>query len=259
MPDKVNSGMNRVALVIGGASGIGAASSRQLARDGFTVAVADLSLPDAATIAASLDGAGHAGFAADIASESSIAALFNAVESLLGTLAVLVISAGTNGYVDGKRPSLRNTSLETWNRVFAINTTGPFLAISEMLRRREALPVQHGRIILIASMSSQNAAVNSPAAYVASKGAVSALTKAAAGEGAQFGLTVNAVAPGAIDTPMLRAVMPVERDAGYFSTTVAGRAGTPDEIAAAVSFLASPGATYVNGACIDVNGGMLMR
>ncbi len=251
--------MSRVALIIGGASGIGAASARQLAEDGFTVAVADLGLSDAQNLAASLDGEGHAGFAADIASATSIATLFDSVESQMGPLTALVISAGTSGYVDGKRPDLRNTSLESWKRVFAINATGPFLAIGEMLRRREASPVQHGRIILIASMSSQNAAVNSPASYIASKGAVSALTKAAAGEGAQLGLTVNAVAPGAIDTPMLRAVMPVERDASYFSTTVAGRAGTPEEIAAAVGFLASAGASYVNGACIDVNGGMLMR
>lgn len=251
--------MTRVALVIGGASGIGAASARLLARDGLTVAVADLALPAAAQVAASLEGDGHAGFSADIANAESIAVLFDAAENLLGPVSVVVISAGTNGYVDGKRPTLRQTSLESWNLVQAINATGPFLVIGEMLRRRETLPVQHGRIILIASMSSQNAAVNSPASYIASKGAVTALTKAAAGEGAQFRLTVNAVAPGAIDTPMLRAAMPPERDAAYFSTTVAGRAGSPDEIAAAVAFLASPGASYVNGACIDVNGGMLMR
>jgi 3-oxoacyl-[acyl-carrier protein] reductase len=251
--------MTRLALVIGGASGIGAASARKLAQDGFTVAVADLALPDAEKVAAKLAGAGHGGFVVDIASEASVAALFDAVENQFGALSVLVISSGTNGYVGGAKPSLRDTSLEAWNRVMAINATGPFLAIGEMLRRREAQPVQNSRVILIASMSSQNAAVNSPASYIASKGAVAALTKAAAGEGAQFGMTVNAVAPGAVDTPMLRAVMPVERDAAYFSTTVAGRAGSPEEIAAAVGFLASEGASYINGACIDVNGGLLMR
>jgi len=251
--------MKRVALIIGGGSGIGAASARQLARDGFAVAVADLAVAACEDIMSTLEGKDHAGFEVDISEPASVATLFDNVEDRIGPITALVISSGTNGYIDGKRPTLRGTSLESWNRVMGINATGPFLAIGEMLRRRESLPVEHARIILISSMATQNAAINSPASYIASKGALSALTKAAAGEGAPLGLTVNAVAPGAIDTPMLRAVMPVERDAAYFSTTVAGRAGTSDEIAAAVGFLASPGASYVNGACIDVNGGMLMR
>ena len=176
--------MKRVALIIGGASGIGAASARQLARDGFAVAVADLNLAACEETVSTLEGGGHAGFAVDISDAASVAALFDGVESRIGPLTALVISAGTNGYVDGKRPSLRGTSLESWNRVMAINATGSFLAIGEMLRRREALPVEHARIILISSMAAQNAAINSPASYIASKGAISALTKAAAGEGA---------------------------------------------------------------------------
>ncbi|MEY2927468.1 MAG: hypothetical protein RL367_1945 [Pseudomonadota bacterium] len=240
--------MNRVALIIGGASGIGAASARLLAGDGFAVAIADLQ-------AASLP----ATYQADISDEASIIALFDAVEADMGAIAVLVVASGTIGYVDGQRPTLRATSLDNWDQVQAVNARGPFLAVRQMLRHREANPVADARIILIASMAAQNAAVNSPAAYVASKGAVLALTKVAAGEGATLGVTVNAVAPGAIDTPLLRSAMPVERDAGYFGGTVAGRAGQAEEVAAAVRFLASPASSYINGSCIDVNGGMLMR
>jgi len=251
--------MTRVALIIGGASGIGAASAGALADDGFTVAVADLDLATSKARAGSLPGSGHAGFAANLGEEASVIALFDAVEQSLGPINVLVVSAGTNGYVDGKRPNLRATTLQNWNLVQSINATGPFLALREMLKRRELLRLDNSRVILISSMAAQNAAVNSPPSYVASKGAVMALTKVAAGEGAQLGVTVNAVAPGAIDTPMLRAVMSEDRDAAYFGQTVAGRAGSPTEVAAAVRFLASPGASYVNGACIDVNGGLLMR
>lgn len=251
--------MASIALIIGGASGIGAASAGQLAQDGFTIAVADLDLAACQANAVNLPGKGHAGFSTNMADEGSVIALFDAVEAQLGPVNVLVISAGTNGYVDGKRPNLRATTLENWNNVLAINATGPFLAIREMLKLREALRVDNSRVILISSMAAQNSAVNSPPSYVASKGSVMALTKVAAGEGAALGVTVNAVAPGAIDTPMLRAVMPAERDSAYFSQTVAGRAGSPDEVAAAVRFLASPASSYVNGACIDVNGGLLMR
>jgi 3-oxoacyl-[acyl-carrier protein] reductase len=236
--------MKRVALIIGGASGIGAASAQLLTDDGLSVAVADIQAAD---------------YTVDVTDEASIVSLFNTVEEERGPVSVLVVSSGTVGYVDGKRPTLRDTSLANWDHVQAINARGPFLAVREMLRHREAKPITDARIILIASMAAQNSAVNSPPAYVASKGAVLALTKVAAGEGAALGVTVDAVALGAIDTPMLRAVMPVERDADYFGTTVAGRAGSAEEVAAAVRFLASPASSYINGSCIDVNGGLLMR
>ena len=251
--------MTNSALVIGGASGIGAASGDILATAGWVVATADLLQATAQAAAARLPGAGHRGYAADASSESDMVALFDAVERDIGPIAVVVVAAGVNGYVDGARPTIRTTPVASWDRVMAINTRGPFLAIREMLRRREVLPVADARVILIGSMAAQTLAINSPASYVASKGAMMALVRVAAGEAAKFGVTVNAVAPGAIDTPMLRDVMPRERDAGYFGTTVAGRAGSSSEVAAAVGFLASPAASYVTGACIDVNGGLFMR
>jgi 3-oxoacyl-[acyl-carrier protein] reductase len=251
--------MGDIALVIGGASGIGAASARKLAEADHCVAIADLRATAATELAAQLPGSGHHGFKTDVADESALTMLFETVEREMGPIRVLVVAAGTPGYVDGKRPTLRSMTAAVWDQVMAINARGPFLCIREMLCRREVRPLRDARIVLIASMAAQVPAINSPASYVASKGALLALTRAAAGEGAGLGVTVNAVAPGAVDTPMLRNVMPVERDAAYFGSTIAGRAGTPEEIAAAVAFLASPASSYITGACIDVNGGMAMR
>lgn len=251
--------MDRTAIVIGGASGIGAASAAALANVGCIVAVADVRAQAADDTAANLPGAGHRGYPADASSETDLATLFDAVERDMGRVRVVVVAAGTNGYVEGARPTIRSTPVGSWDSVMAINARGPFLAIREMLRRRDTEPVPDARIILIGSMAAQTLAINSPASYVASKGAMMALVRVAAGEAAQFGLTVNAIAPGAIDTPMLRDAMPKEKDAGYFGSTVAGRAGSPAEVAAAVAFLASPTASYITGACIDVNGGLFMR
>ena len=251
--------MGSVALIVGGATGIGAASALALAGDGFQVAVSDLNEAAAETSAASLPGAGHRAFLVDASREDSLVALFDVVEREMGPLGVLVVAAGVNGYVNGQRPTIRSMPVESWDAVMALNARGPMICIREMLLRREALPVQDARIILIASMAAQMLAINSPASYVASKGALLALARVAAGEASQFGVTVNSVAPGAIDTPMLRGVMPKERDAAYFGTTVARRAGSAAEVAAAVAFLASPAASYINGTCVDVNGGMSMR
>ena len=251
--------MRRIALIIGGGSGIGAACAQALAEAGAQAAVADLNAAGAARIAPALAGEGHRAYLADAASEASLVALFDAVERDMGPISILVIAAGTNGYVEGARPTIRSMPVEAWDAVMAINLRGPMLCIREMLRRREVLRVADARIIMIASMAGQTLSVNSPPSYVASKGAMLALNRVAAGEAAAFGITVNAVAPGAIDTPMLRAVMPKARDAAYFSNSVAGRAGTPEEIGAAVAFLASPSAGYINGACLDVNGGLFMR
>lgn len=251
--------MHDIALIVGGGSGIGAASARALADAGMTVAVADLREAAAHDVATGLSGHGHRAYAADASDEASLVMLFEAVERDMGDLRAIVIAAGTPGYIDGVRPTIRSMPVESWDAVMGLNARGPMICIREMLKRREARRVADARIILIGSMAAQALAINSPASYVASKGAMMALARVAAGEASQFGVTVNVVAPGAIDTPMLRDVMPRERDAAYFGATVAGRAGTADEIAAAVAFLASVKASYINGACIDVNGGLLMR
>lgn len=248
--------MSRVALVVGGASGIGLATSVALAGKGHVVGLADVAQSD--TAVSQLPGTGHRPYRVDISDEAAVIRLFDAVEGELGPVAVFVSCAGIPGYVAGQRPALRNTTLDNWNNVFAVNTTGTFLCTREMFRRRAVNPVEHGRIVLTGSMAALDGGKNSSPAYVASKGAVHALVKAAMNEARPLKMTVNCVAPGVVDTPMFRSAVPEERRPLVFSQMPFGRAGTPEEIGAVIAFLASEDASFISGACIDVNGGMRM-
>jgi len=248
----------RSALIIGGASGVGAATAEAFAANGIRVAVADVAHAAAQTLASAL-GRDHRAYACNIADEASVVALFDAVERDFGDLAILVIAAGTAGFLDAAMPRLHETPTGHWDKVMDINLRGSFVAVREMLRRRIASPVDHARIVTISSMAPQKIPSVAAAAYVISKAGVLALTKVAAGEAAPCGMTVNSVAPGAVDTPMLRERTPVEEFDDLFGPTLAGRPARPDEIASAVLYLASEEAAFVNGACLDINGGMLMR
>jgi 3-oxoacyl-[acyl-carrier protein] reductase len=261
----MNAPHRRIALITGGAGGLGAATARRLAYDGLYVAVADRDEDAARRLAAELPGSGHIGIGMDVASEASVSAAFEAVESTLGPVAVLAAFAGINKRAEQtERTSIAMMSLQDWDVVQAINARGTFLAVREMAQRRPVRPVEHGRIITIASVAAQLGGYQSTAAYIASKGAILSFTKAAAREFAPLGITVNVIAPGAIETPLLREAMQLaaagDGQHKLPSTSVPlGRFGLPEEIAAAASYLASPDAAYVTGATIDVNGGLRMQ
>ena len=255
--------MTRIALITGGASGLGLASARRLAADGLTIALADLRA-DAAVQAASSLGPQHLGLQVDVSQEASVLAMFELVERQLGPVAVLGHFAGIlSTAARPGRLSLVDVGVDEWDRLMAVNGRGAFLCVREMLRRRSTGErVEHGRIITISSLAGQVGGQQSGAAYSASKGAVLSLTKVAAREAAALGITVNAIAPGPIDTPMLhQTVAEGNGDQKYLGLAQVplGRIGTPDEIAATASFLVSPGGAFVTGATIDVNGGMSMR
>lgn len=255
--------MSRCVLITGGAGSLGLASARALAEEGARIAVADLDAAEAAKAAASLPGGQHLGVAIDVTDEASVGRAFDAAEQALGPVAVLVTFAGYIGQaMDETRPSLADMDLERWERLFAVNTRGTFLCLREMARRRQSAPVPEGRIITIASAAGQIGGYQANTGYIASKGAVLSLTKGAARDLAPLGITVNSIAPGPIDTPMLaEARGKGEGDKGFANLTMlpAGRIGRPEEIAAAVRYLASIDAGFVTGATLDVNGGLRMQ
>jgi 3-oxoacyl-[acyl-carrier protein] reductase len=249
----------RVALITGGARGLGLAAAQALARDGLTVAVADLDLQVAAVSAAGLPGDRHGAFAVDVQSENSVGALFDAVEDTMGPVCVLATFAGILISDGETRVGIADSKMEDWDRTFAVNARGTFLCLREMLRRRREVPVEHGRIITVSSLAAQVGGVRGSAPYSASKGAVLTLTKTAASEGGPYGLTANAIAPGMIDTAMLRQVLPTDSEAASVASFPLRRIGQPGEIGATVAFLASEDAGFITGATIDVNGGQLLR
>jgi 3-oxoacyl-[acyl-carrier protein] reductase len=184
----------------------------------------------------------------DLACPRSIAEAFDAARRPIGTLQVLVMAAGI---VDNGK--LADLAPERWDQVIAVNLSGVFLccqAARTWIR-------DGGRIVILGSLAGRTGGVLTGAAYAASKGGVEALTKSMAQELAARGITVNSVSPGAIETPMLDAHSP-ERKASMAAATPLQRLGRPDEIAAAIAYLASDDAGFTTGAVLSVNGGIRM-
>lgn len=252
----------RLALITGGSGGLGKATADQFAKDGLTVVVTDIDGAAAESVAAQLPGEGHLGFRLDTADEAGIVEIFGRVEREIGPLSVLMMFAGVIGKGGSATGiTLMDQEVADWDHVFAINARGTFLCVREFARHRREKPVEHARIITTSSLAGQMGGLQAGAAYSASKAAVLGFTRSAARELGPMGITVNAIAPGPIDTPMLAATTKDGTGAKYarLDAVPLGRVGEPAEIAAAASFLASPGSGYVTGATIDVNGGLLMR
>jgi 3-oxoacyl-[acyl-carrier protein] reductase len=234
------------ALVTGGSRGIGAASSRALAAEGWPVAILYRS-SDAAADALVEEIAAGGGRAlavrADIADPAAADAAFAAAEAELGPVLVLVNNAGVRA--DGLAPQLSD---EEWGSVIDTNLTAAFRLTRRALR--PMLRARFGRIVNIASVVGLRANPGQ-ANYAAAKAGLVGMTKTVAAEVARRGITVNAVAPGFIDTDMTEGILD-----GAVERIPARRAGTPDEVAACIRFLASEEASYVTGATLVVDGGL---
>jgi 2-deoxy-D-gluconate 3-dehydrogenase len=244
----------KVAVVTGGASGIGLASAELLAAAGATVAVVDRDADAAKQALAKLGGNGLA-FGTDVARESEIEATVAQVLRDLGRIDVLVNSAGTAI----RRPAVEVT-VEDWDKVMAVNMTGTFL-FSRAAARAMIEQDEGGTIVQIASiMGLSGGGLYPNISYQTSKGAVVNMTRALAVEWAPHRIRVNAVAPTYVKTPFIAGLMAqpdlVKR---IEAMTPMARLAEPGEIASAVLFLASPAAAMVTGHTLFVDGGFLAQ
>lgn len=246
---------SRVAVVTGGASGIGLAVSRQLAARGDRVAVLDVDGERATEVVEKLRGGGSTALACrvDVADRATVDDAFAAIREELGPVHVLVTSAGITAFEE-----FTDISLESWHRVLEVNLTGTFHCVQAAIP--DMIAARWGRIVTIASSSAQRGSPRM-AHYAASKGGVMALTRSLAREYAPYGITVNTIPPSGIETPMTqqsRAAGYLPSDEDMARTIPLGRLGTGDDVAAACVFLCSDGAGYITGQTVGVNGGSVL-
>jgi len=241
---------DRVAVVTGGAHGIGEAVVRRLAEAmNFTTIIADVDQVAAHALAKELIAKGARAFPMqlDVGSADSIREFFDILNTEFERCDILVNNAGI-----AKIVPFAEVTLEDWNAHLKVNVTGPLL----MAQRAVPLMIRAhwGRIVNVTSISGIRASVGRTA-YGTSKGALSALTRQMAVELASSCITVNAVAPGPVETAMAREAHTVEVRELYNSMVPLGRYVTPDEVAGAIAFLCSDDATYITGHTLLVDGG----
>ncbi len=242
----------KVALVTGGATGIGAATVKALAADNLTVALSYSSSADAATeLAAKLksNGARVEIFNADLTKPGQAEDLVSQVKSKLGGIDILINNAGFMSDA-----SIIKMSDQLWDEAINLNLTVAFKLIRATAD--EMVSKKWGRIINISSQVALTGSTNH-AHYAAAKSGLLGLTYSAAKEFGASGVTVNAVLPGRIETNMISA-RSIGRLDEWLSQTPLNRLGTPDEVASMIAFLVSEKSAYITGAAINVNGGLVM-
>lgn len=239
---------DKVALVTGSARGIGLAAAKLFLAEGWRVALLDVRGEELAAAASALEQPARTlALTCDVSDEAQVAAAFAEVKTRFGRLDALVNNAGIAIF----KPILE-TSLEEWNRVMAVNLTGPFLcaqAAAPMLRDAGG-----GAIVNIASISGLRASTLRTA-YGTSKAALVHLSKQQAVELASIGVRVNAVCPGPVETAMAKAVHTPAIRADYHDTIPLNRYGLEEELAQAIFFLCTDKASYITGQSLAVDGG----
>ncbi len=243
----------KIVLVTGAGQGIGAAIAREFAARGAHVAVNDI---NAAAVERTVDEIRSArslaaGYVADVTSEEDVRAMYERIVEASGRLDVLVNNAGILSIA-----VTEELEVDAWERTLSVNLKGAFLCCRAVLPQMKAR--RSGKIINIASLAGQSGGIMPGPDYSASKGGLLALTKKIALEAAPYGVNVNAIAPGTTMTSMIEA-LPEGAKAALEAKIPLGRLGTPEDVAYAAVFLAGDESSFITGATLDVNGGLLMR
>ncbi|MDC8015341.1 3-oxoacyl-ACP reductase FabG [Tahibacter soli] len=238
-----------IALVTGASRGIGAAIAQRLAAEGAKVIGTATSAAGAAAIGEALAAHGGAGRVLDVTDGAAVDALIDAIGKEFGAVSILVNNAGIT-----RDQLLMRMKDDDWNAILDTNLSSVYRTSKAVMRGM--MKARKGRIVNIASVIGVTGNPGQ-ANYAAAKAGIIAFSKSLAREIGSRGVTVNVVAPGFIDTDMTRA-LPEEQRTALLGQIALGRLGQPDDIANAVAFLASPGAAWITGETLHVNGGMYM-
>jgi 3-oxoacyl-[acyl-carrier protein] reductase len=243
-----------VALVTGGANGLGSAIVHALHHAGYRVGIGDIDMDNAAALAAALDPSGEMVVAIplDVRDEASFTAARDRLVALWGSVEILV----NNAAATAAKPVL-DITVEEFDAVMAVNLRGTFIGCQIFGRLFKANG--YGRIVNMASLAGQNGGTATGAHYAASKGGIVTLTKVFARDLAAFGVTANAIAPGPLDTPLFHQTIPAERLAQFQANIPVGAIGDTAFIASTIVHLCGRDAGFITGSTIDINGGLYLR
>ncbi len=245
----------QVALITGASSGIGRATAEAMARQGARVAVnycKNRAGAEAAVAGIQKTGGEALAVRADVTRSDEVRALVETVRARWGRVDILVNNAGDLL----ARRTLADMTEEYWDQIMALNLKSCFLCVQAVWE--EMATRKSGCVINVTSIAARNGGGPGAAAYAAAKGGVLTYTKGLAKELAPHGIRVNAIAPGVISTPYHDRYSPPELFQKYLAAIPMGRAGSAEEVAEVIAFLASPAARYITGETVEVNGGMWM-
>ncbi len=246
----------KTALVTGAGRGIGRAIAVSLAREGANVVVADILQDNAAAVANAINASGGQAFSAglDVTKRPEVESAVTAAIERFGAIDILVNNVGWDKFA-----FFLDSEEETWDRIIAINYKSLLYVCKAVLPHMKA---RGGRVVNIASDAGRTGS-SGEAVYSGTKGAIIAFSKALAREMVRYGITVNVVCPGLIETPLLQSIRDESERGKKVMDAVThaipmGRTGTPEEVAEAVTFFASPEARYITGQTLSVSGGLTM-
>ncbi|EJC84169.1 dehydrogenase of unknown specificity [Rhizobium leguminosarum bv. trifolii WSM2297] len=245
-----------VAVISGGTTGIGLATAFRLLKAGHRVAVFSHGEASVAAAGAALAETFGPGMSlarqVDLREPAAVRNFFREVADVFSAPEILVCNAGISPKGTDGPADVSDLSLEEWNDVLTVNLTGSMLCCQAVLPAMKEKG--YGRIIFVGSLAGRTRPRIAGASYVASKAALSGLSRVLVSQYSQYGITSNVVAPGRILTPLIGSAE-TKTNIDALARIPAGRLGDPDEVAAVIAFLASEDAGFVNGAIIDVNGG----